>query len=102
MDTSRIEKNGKIYMLAYDQGLEHGPTDFNDLNWDPNFIIKVALESNASCTAMHYGMAKQVYTKDLIPKLPLILKLNGKTKLNKGNKLGALTSTVDEALELGA
>ena len=85
MNTSKIEKNGKIYMLAYDQGLEHGPTDFNDINCNPNFIVRVAIESGASCIAMHYGMAKQVYTKEILSKIPLILKLNGKTKLNKKN-----------------
>ena len=27
---NKILKNGKAIFLAYDQGLEHGPTDFND------------------------------------------------------------------------
>jgi DhnA family fructose-bisphosphate aldolase class Ia len=28
----RLVRNGKSFFLAYDQGLEHGPTDFNDKN----------------------------------------------------------------------
>lgn len=102
MDTTKIEKNGKIFVLAYDQGLEHGPSDFNDINYDPNFIVKVALESNASCLAMHYGMAKQAYTKEVAKQIPLILKVNGKTKLNKNNVIPALTGSIEEALRIGA
>jgi len=102
MNTSKIEKNGKIYMLAYDQGLEHGPTDFNDINCNPNFIVRVAIESGASCIAMHYGMAKQVYTKEILSKIPLILKLNGKTKLNKKNYISAVTGAVEDAVNFGA
>jgi len=51
---------------------------------------------------MQYGMAKQAYTKDLIGKLPLILKLNGKTKLNKNNPNPAVIASVEEAKEMGA
>lgn len=32
----------KCVFLAYDQGLEHGPTDFNDMNVDPKNIIDIA------------------------------------------------------------
>ncbi len=35
----KITKKGKALFLADDQGLEHGPTDFNDKNVDPNSII---------------------------------------------------------------
>lgn len=103
MNTSKIEKNGKIFMLAYDQGLEHGPTkDFNDLNCDPAFIMRVAEESNASCVTMQYGIAKRFYTPELRLKLPLILKINGKTSLNSKNYLAALTASVEEAVNIGA
>ena len=29
---NKILQNGKGIFLAYDQGLEHGPSDFNDKN----------------------------------------------------------------------
>lgn len=104
MDTKKIERNGKIYMLAYDQGLEHGPEDFIEEigNYDPANILKIAIEGNASCVTMQYGLAKQVYTKELKTKMPLILKVNGKTKLNSKNYLPSLTATVYEAKKLGA
>ena len=101
-DITKIEKYGKIYMLAYDQGLEHGPGDFNDVNYHPNFIIKTAMQGEASCIAMQYGNASKFYSKELINKVPLILKLNGKTNLNSKNYLPALISTPDDAKRLGA
>lgn len=103
MDTSKIEKNGKIFMLAYDQGLEHGPSqDFNNKNVDPAFILDLAVEGGASCIALQYGIAERFYTEEYKSKIPLILKLNGKTKLNSGNYLAADISTVEDAVNLGA
>ena len=40
---NRILKQGKALYLAYDPGLEHGPSqDFNDKNVDPKYIIEIA------------------------------------------------------------
>jgi len=36
IDLSKITKNGRALFLAYDQGIEHGPTDFNDENVNRN------------------------------------------------------------------
>jgi class I fructose-bisphosphate aldolase len=102
MNTAAIEKNGKIFMLAYDQGMVHGPTDFNDINRDPNFIIKIGLEGNASCIALHYGIAKKFYNPNLRHTLPLILKLNAKSKLYSLNDRPALHANVEDAVKLGA
>lgn len=102
MDTKAIEKKGRIYLLAYDQGMEHGPSDFNEDNYHPNQIVKIALETDASCITMQYGMAKRYYDKSLRRKLPLILKLNGKTRLNSANYTSALLATPADAKALGA
>ncbi len=103
METSKIEKNGKIFMVAYDQGLEHGPSkDFNETNVNPDYILKLAVEGNASCVAMQYGIAKRFYTEEYKNKIPLILKLNGKTKLNSKNFLAANIANIEDALSLGA
>ncbi len=102
MDTSAIERNGKIFLLAYDQGLQHGPTIFNDKNYSPNYIYKIAQECKATCITMQYGLAKQTYTKELRAKLPLILKINGKTRLNSQNYKYAITASIEEAKNLGA
>ncbi len=42
MDLNKALRGGKCLLLAYDQGFEHGPTDFNDENVDPNFILDIA------------------------------------------------------------
>ncbi len=102
MDTSKVEKQGRIFLLAYDQGLEHGPADFNEWSADPANIIKTGLEGGATCIAFQYGIARRFYTPDLKDKLPLILKVNGKSNLNKKNYLGALTASVEDAVKLGA
>jgi len=99
MDIRKIEKNGKIFMIAYDQGMEHGPTDFNNFNYHPNYILKIAENAGASCVAMGYGLAKAFYSRK---SLPLILKLNGKTNLYTKNTRSALIANVEDARRLGA
>lgn len=101
-NTEKIERNGRVFMIAYDQGLEHGPTDFNSENQDPRQIIKIALEGEASCVAMQYGLAKRFYARELRKQLPLVLKLNGKSALNSTNYKSAVLSGVEDALRLGA
>jgi class I fructose-bisphosphate aldolase len=40
-------KDGRGLLLAYDQGLEHGPSsDFNERNVDPSYIIEIANKGN--------------------------------------------------------
>ncbi len=104
MDTSKIEKNGKVYLLAYDQGFEHGPVDFinNDYNHDPEYIFKVGIEGGATCVTMQYGLVRNIYKGELKDKMPLILKLNGKSKLNSNNYISAVTGSVADAVKIGA
>ena len=101
MDVSKISRNGKIMLLAYDQGMEHGPTDFNDENVDPEYICKIAREAKVfTGIVFGAGVAEKYYTPDLPP---LVLKLNGKTGFHKGEEPVSLQLTsVDRAIELGA
>ena len=78
---NKITKKGKALFLAYDQGLEHGPTDFKDKNADPRYILDIAIKKS---------------------KVPLIIKLNGKTNLFKGEPIARQLCTVEEAIKLGA
>ncbi len=39
MSIEILLKNKRGILLAYDQGLEYGPTDFNERNVDPSFIM---------------------------------------------------------------
>jgi len=99
---NKITKKGKALFLAYDQGLEHGPTDFNDKNVDPNYIIEIAKKGKYTGVVFQKGIAKK-YNKEIKKsKVPLIVKLNGKTNLFKGEPIARQLCTVKEAIALGA
>jgi class I fructose-bisphosphate aldolase len=99
---NKIMKNGKTLLLAYDQGMEHGPTDFNDKNVDPKYIIDIAKKGKFNAIVLQKGIAEKYNKEVKESKIPLILKLNGKTSLLKGDPISAQLATVDEAYNLGA
>ena len=41
--------------LAYDHGLEHGPTDFNELNVSPKYIIDLANKAEVDALILLKG-----------------------------------------------
>ena len=104
VDLSKITKGGKTLFLAYDQGMEHGPTDFDDENVDPNNILKIADEGNVNSVILQKGTAEKYYSDTYyVQKVPLILKLNGKTNLvDDPDPYSPQICTVSEAIELGA
>lgn len=103
IDLSKITTYGKALFLAYDQGLEHGPTDFNDENIDPQFILDIGIKGGFNAIVFQKGIAEKYYPKDLANTLPLIVKLNGKTNLVKDiEPYSPLLCTVEEAVGLGA
>lgn len=96
--------NGTILLLPIDQGLEHGPVDFfpNPPSEDPDFQYQLALEGGYSGIALHIGLAEK-YMKKYAGRLPLVLKINGKTCVPPDdNAFSPLTSTVEDAVRLGA
>jgi fructose-bisphosphate aldolase, class I len=97
-----LTKNGKTLLLAYDQGLEHGPTDFNDKNVDPKYIIDIAKKGKYNGIVFQKGIAEKYQKEIKKSKVPLIIKLNGKTSLFKGEPISRQLCTVKEALALGA
>jgi class I fructose-bisphosphate aldolase len=98
----KITKKGKALFLAYDQGLEHGPTDFNDKNVDPKYIIDIAKKGKYNGIVFQKGIAEK-YNKEIKKsKVSLIVKLNGKTNLFKGEPISRQLCTVEEAIRLGA
>ncbi len=91
-------KGGRGLILAYDQGMEHGPTDFNRENVDPSYIIDIAVRGGFTGLVLQKGVAEKYYEGGV----PLILKLNGKTSLVKGEPVSRQICSVEEALSLGA
>ncbi len=102
MNLNKILRKGKVLFLAYDQGLEHGPTDFNDKNVDPEYIIDIAKKGKYTGIILQKGIAKKYKKEIKASKIPLIVKLNGKTNLVKGDPISRQLCTVKEAVKLGA
>ena len=98
-----ITTNGKALFLAYDQGLEHGPSsDFNDKNVDPLYIIDIAKRGKVNALVFQKGIVEKYIVEIKKSRVPLILKLNGKTSLYKGEPIARQLCSVSEALHFGA
>lgn len=96
--------NGTLMILPIDQGLEHGPVDFfdNPDSIDTDWIYRLAVEGNFSGIALHVGLAEK-YQKNYAGRVPLVLKINGKTNVPPDtDPFSPLTSSVEDAVRLGA
>ena len=96
--------NGTLLFLPIDQGLEHGPVDFfdNPDSIDPEYEYRLALEGNYSGIALHFGLAAKYFSK-YAGKVPLLLKINGKTNIpSDDDAFSPLTGSVEDAVRLGA
>lgn len=91
----------RALILAYDQGMEHGPTDFNALNVDPEHFFRIAHEGRYSAAAVLPGVAEKYYA-GAYRDIPLIVKLNASTKLAKINPISKQICSVDRAIKAGA
>ncbi len=102
MKSDRMEvflKNGRSLLLAYDQGLEHGPSaDFDDRNIDPSFVMDVAVKGGFNGVVFQKGVAERFYNG----KVPLIVKVNGKSSIAKGEPISRQVCSVEHAASLGA
>ncbi len=99
---NKILTKGKALYLAYDQGMEHGPIEFNDRNVDPLYIIDIAKKGKFTAMIFQKGIAEKYSNEIKKSKIPLIIKLNGKTNLFKGEPFSEQLCTVKEAIKLGA
>lgn len=105
IDAGVLERNGKVMLLAYDQGFEHGPTDFDEKSVDPNYILNIAKDGGYTGIVFQEGVAAKYYSDqsaEIREQIPLILKLNGKTSFQGEEPLSLQLCTVEKAIELGA
>ena len=96
--------HGKLMVLPIDQGLEHGPRDFfvNPDSLNPEYQLRLTLEGGFSAIAFQVGLAEK-YFKAFAGKVPLILKLNGKTEIPPDDEaFSPCHASVEDALRLGA
>ncbi len=96
---NRFMRNGRSLILAYDQGLEHGPTDFNDKNVDPAYVIDIANRGGYDAFVCQKGIAENYH--ELLD-IPLLLKLNGKTAIYGKEPIARQNCSVARAERLGA
>jgi len=96
--------NGTLMVLPLDQGLEHGPADFfpNPPALDTRFQFRLAVEGRYSAIALGIGLAEK-YMGEHAGRIPLILKLNGKTNIpNDAEAVSPAFASVEDAVRLGA
>ncbi len=96
--------NGTGLFLPIDQGLEHGPRDFfaNPASANPEFQLNLATEGRYSGIVFQYGIAEK-YMRNWVGKIPLIVKLNGKTEIpSDAESFSACLASVEDAVALGA
>jgi class I fructose-bisphosphate aldolase len=93
-------RDGKSILLAYDQGFEHGPSvDFNERNVDPSYVMDIAVKGGFNGIVFQKGVAEKYYDG----KVPLIVKVNAKSSLPKGEPNSKQNCSVEYAVSsLGA
>ncbi len=101
----RLANTGYISILPVDQGIEHsagasfGP---NPIYFDPENIIKLAMEAGCNAVATTLGVLGAVARK-YAHKIPFVLKLNHNELLTYPNQFDqVLFASVEQAYELGA
>jgi len=100
---SAIARDGKVLVLAYDHGLEHGPVDFdpNPETADPEQVFELATHDAVTALAVGKGIA-EAYYPDYEDEVTLLAKLNGTSNLWMGEPDSAVNWSVDYAAEIGA
>lgn len=104
-DHGRLAGTGYLSILPVDQGIEHtAGASFapNPIYFDPENIIKLAVEGGANAVASTFGVLAACSRK-YAHKIPFIVKLNHNELLTYPNKYDQIMfGSVDEAWNLGA
>ncbi|MFD1587520.1 class I fructose-bisphosphate aldolase [Halorientalis brevis] len=103
IDDSPLTRDGKVLILAYDHGLEHGPVDFEDVpeSANPEHVFDVATHDAVTSIAVQKGIA-EAYYPSYEDDVNLLAKLNGTSNLWRGEPDSAVNWSVDYAHEVGA
>lgn len=101
----RLAKTGYVSILPVDQGIEHSAgASFapNPMYFDPENIVKLAVEGGCNAVASTYGVLGSV-SKKYADKIPFIVKINHNEFLSYPNKFDQiLFGTVKGAYDMGA
>ncbi|WP_027368275.1 class I fructose-bisphosphate aldolase [Desulfocurvibacter africanus] len=104
-NTGRLAGTGYLSVLPVDQGIEHtAGSSFaaNPAFFDPENIVKLALEGGCNAVASTLGVLASVARK-YAHKIPFLLKLNHNELLTYPNKWDQhMFASVEQAFEMGA
>jgi class I fructose-bisphosphate aldolase len=105
LGTGRLANTGFLSILPVDQGIEHSAgASFakNPDYFDPENIVKLAIEGGCNAVASTFGVLGMVSRK-YAHKIPFIVKINHNELLTLPNEFDqVLFGTVKEAAEMGA
>ena len=104
-DNGRLKGTGYLSILPVDQGIEHSAgASFapNLAYFDPENIVKLAIEGGCNAVASTFGVLGVVARK-YAHKIPFIVKINHNELLTYPNKFDqVLFGTIDQARNMGA
>jgi class I fructose-bisphosphate aldolase len=102
-DSTPLARDGKVLILAYDHGLEHGPVDFEEVpeSANPEHVFDVATHPAVTSLAVQKGIA-EAYYPSYEDDVNLLAKLNGTSNLWMGEPDSSKNWSVDYAAEVGA
>jgi fructose-bisphosphate aldolase, class I len=105
MNHGRLAGTGYVSILPVDQGIEHSAgASFapNPIYFDPENIVKLAIEGGCNAVASTYGVLGSVARK-YAHKIPFIVKVNHNEFLTYPNKFDQIMfGTIKDAWNLGA
>ena len=103
--TGRLAGTGYLSILPVDQGIEHAAgASFakNPEYFDPENIVKLAIEGGCNAVASTYGVLGMVARK-YAHKIPFLVKINHNELMTYPNKFDQIMfGTVKEAADMGA
>jgi class I fructose-bisphosphate aldolase len=103
--TGRLSNTGYVSILPVDQGIEHSAgASFakNPMYFDPENIIKLAIEGGCNGVASTYGVLG-LYARKYAHRIPFIVKINHNELLTFPNKFDqVMFGTVEQAYNMGA
>lgn len=101
----RLGGTGYLSILPVDQGIEHsGGASFarNPAYFDPENIVKLAVEGGCNAVASTYGVLGSV-SRAYAHKIPFLVKINHNELLSFPNSHNQIQfGTIDEAYDMGA
>ena len=104
-NSGRLAGTGYVSILPVDQGIEHtAGASFaaNPLFFDPENIVKLAIEGGCNAVASTFGVLGSVARK-YAHKIPFIVKINHNELLTYPNKFDQIEfGTVQQAWDMGA